>query len=68
MSLLGSAFHLAEEIQDLREKQAGGRAGTKAASEREVQIESKQRRLQNLDTIKHFTYNPNGEKHRQELA
>ena len=54
-------IHLAEEIQDLREKQAGGRAGTKAASEREVQIESKQRRLQNLDTIKHFTYNPNGE-------
>lgn len=54
-------FRLSEEIKDLREKQASGRAGTKAAAEREVQIESKQRRLQHLDTIKHFTYNPNGE-------
>lgn len=54
-------IHLAEEIQDLREKQAAGRAGTKAAAEREVQIESKQRRLQHIDNIKHFTYNPNGE-------
>jgi DNA helicase-2/ATP-dependent DNA helicase PcrA len=54
-------FHLSKEIEELREKQASGRAGTKAATEREVQIESKQRRLQHLDTIKHFTYNPNGE-------
>ena len=35
--------------------------GTKAALEREVQIESKQKRLQHLDFIKQFTYNPNGE-------
>jgi DNA helicase-2/ATP-dependent DNA helicase PcrA len=54
-------FHLSEEIEELRKKQASGRAGTKAAAEREVQIELKQRRLQHLDTIKHFTYNPNGE-------
>jgi DNA helicase-2/ATP-dependent DNA helicase PcrA len=54
-------FHLSEEIEELRKKQASGRAGTKAAAEREVQIESKQKRLQRLDTIKHFTYNPNGE-------
>lgn len=54
-------FHLTEKIEELRKKQASGRAGTKAAAEREVQIESKQKRLQLLDTIKHFTYNPNGE-------
>lgn len=53
--------HLSEEIDDLREKQATGRAGTKAAAERAVQIDSKQQRLGLLKTIKHFTYNPNGE-------
>jgi DNA helicase-2/ATP-dependent DNA helicase PcrA len=53
--------HLSEEIDELRKKQESGRPGTKAAAEREVQIESKQKRLQHLDTIKHFTYNPNGE-------
>lgn len=54
-------IHLSEEIEELREKQASGKAGTKAAAEREAQIESKETRLKHLDTIKHFTYNPNGE-------
>lgn len=54
-------IHLSEEIEELSGKQASGRAGTKAAAEREAQIESKEKRLQHLDTIKHFTYNPNGE-------
>ena len=49
------------EIAELEEKQAKGRAGTKAAAERGVQIESKRKRLQHLDAIKQFTYNPNGE-------
>ncbi len=53
--------HLNSEITSLREKQAAGRPGTKAAAEREVQIESKRNRLQHLDVIKRFTYNPNGE-------
>ena len=52
---------LSNEIAELREKQASGRPGTKAAREREVQIESKRKRLQHLDVIKQFTYNPNGE-------
>ena len=52
---------LPSEITELREKQVSGRMGTKAALEREVQIESKQKRLQHLDSIKQFTYNPNGE-------
>ena len=52
---------LSNEIDELRKKQASGRPGTKAAREREVQIESKRKRLQQLDVIKQFTYNPNGE-------
>ena len=52
---------LSTEITELQEKQGSGRSGTKAAHEREVQIESKQKRLQHLDVIKQFTYNPNGE-------
>lgn len=52
---------LSDEINELHKKQASGRPGTKAAREREVQIESKRKRLQHLDVIKQFTYNPNGE-------
>ena len=52
---------LSTEITGLHEKQASGRQGSKAGREREVQIESKQKRLQHLDFIKQFTYNPNGE-------
>lgn len=54
-------LRLAADIVELQEKQAKGKAGTKAAAEREIQIESKQKRLQHLDAIKQFTYNPNGE-------
>lgn len=53
--------NLEMEINALEEQQQKGRAGTKAAADRAVQIESKQRRRDRLDTIKYFTYNPNGE-------
>ena len=52
---------LSTQITELCQKQAAGRSGTKAAAEREIQIKSKRNRLQNLDVIKRFTYNPNGE-------
>ena len=52
---------LSAQITELQEKQATRRSGTKAAAERKVQIESKRKRLQHLDVIKRFTYNPNGE-------
>ena len=55
------SHNLEMEINELQEKQQNGRAGTKAAADRAVQIESKQKRLDRLDTIKYFTYNPNGE-------
>ena len=54
-------LRLTADIAKLQEEQATGRAGTKAAAEREIQIASKQNRLQHLDAIKRFTYNPNGE-------
>jgi len=53
--------YLEIDINDLQEKQRKGRAGTKASADRTVQIESKQKRLNRLNTIKNFTYNPNGE-------
>jgi DNA helicase II / ATP-dependent DNA helicase PcrA len=52
--------NLEGEIDDLQERQGRGRTG-KAATDRIAQIESTQRRLDRLDTIKYFIYNPNGE-------
>ncbi|MGD9851055.1 MAG: UvrD-helicase domain-containing protein [Nitrospirales bacterium] len=52
---------MSAEITELQEKQASGKPGTKAAAEREVQLESKEKRLQYLDAITQFTYNPNSE-------
>jgi DNA helicase-2/ATP-dependent DNA helicase PcrA len=54
------SHNLKMEINALEEKQLKGRT-SKASADRAVQIESKQRRLERLDTIKYFTYNPNGE-------
>ncbi len=53
--------NLKNEIADLEEKQNTGRAGTKAALDRQKSIETKQKRLSRLDDIKRFTYNPNGD-------
>lgn len=49
--------HLAE----LREKQAKGRAGTKAALDRERAIASIIKRLEWLSTPRRFSYSPNGD-------
>lgn len=49
------------EIQEIKEQQKKGRTGTKTAVERDRKIESKTKRLANLDNIKQFTYNPNGD-------
>jgi DNA helicase-2/ATP-dependent DNA helicase PcrA len=54
------SHNLEMEINALEEKQLKGRT-SKASTDRAVQIESKQRRIERLDTIKYFTYNPNGE-------
>ncbi len=54
------SHNLGMEINALQEKQQKGRAG-KASADRTVKIEQKQKRLERLDTIKYFTYNPNGE-------
>jgi DNA helicase II / ATP-dependent DNA helicase PcrA len=52
---------LGTEIANLREQQQKGRPGTKAAMLREESVKSKQKRLLELDGIRQFTYNPNGE-------
>ena len=53
--------YLREEIGVVCAKQASGRSGTQAAKDRLVQIETMQKRLENLEVIKQFTYSPNGE-------
>ncbi|MBL0655261.1 ATP-dependent helicase [Aeromonas caviae] len=53
--------NLKSDIETLEEAQSKGRAGTKAAEDRPRQIASKQSRLDSLDSIRRFSYNPNGE-------
>jgi DNA helicase-2/ATP-dependent DNA helicase PcrA len=49
------------DLADLYEKQAKGRAGTKAAQDRERAIASTMKRLDWLNVPRRFTYNPNGD-------
>ncbi len=53
--------NLEAEIQQLREEEEKGIAGTKASITRLARIESKGRRLESLDSIQSFSYSPNGE-------
>lgn len=52
---------LPANLVDLHEKQRKGRAGTKAALDRERAIASTTRRLEWLSVPRRFTYNPNGD-------
>ena len=52
---------LPANLTDLHEKQTKGRAGTKAALDRERAIASTTRRLEWLSLPRRFTYNPNGD-------
>ncbi len=59
---------IAEDLIELREKQAKGRV-SKASEERARQIDKKTQKLATLDDIKKFTYNPNGDNYtRQSLS
>lgn len=49
------------DLADLQEKQAKGRAGTKAALDRERAIVSTVRRIEWLSVPRRFTYSPNGD-------
>lgn len=51
---------LQKDIADLEEKERKGRGG-KASQDRQRDIASKKKRLENLETISKFVYNPNGE-------
>lgn len=52
---------LPADLADLHEKQAKGRAGTKAAQDRERAIAATLKRLEWLSAPRRFTYNPNGD-------
>ncbi|TPM35730.1 UvrD-helicase domain-containing protein [Mesorhizobium sp. B2-3-5] len=52
---------LRRQIDELEDEEAKGRPGTKASIGRLARIESKRHRLDRLDQIKTFTYNPNGD-------
>ncbi|WP_374765278.1 UvrD-helicase domain-containing protein [Yunchengibacter salinarum] len=53
--------NLEAEIKQLREEEEKGHAGTKASITRRTKVESKSRRLDNLDSSQSFSYSPNGE-------
>ncbi len=57
---------LAEDIAELEAAQLKGRAGSKAAEQRARDIINKTERLANLDRIRVFTYNPNGDNRERE--
>ncbi len=52
---------LAEDIKQLKAEEANGRPGTKASVTRLSKIESKTKRLGNLENIKAFAYSPSGD-------
>lgn len=49
------------EIRQLHDEEERGRAGTKASITRLTKIDSKSKRLQNLDDFRSFSYSPTGE-------
>ncbi|MBS2010007.1 MAG: UvrD-helicase domain-containing protein, partial [Cyanobacteria bacterium SZAS TMP-1] len=53
--------NLPKDLAELREKQSKGRAGSKAAQDRERAISSTTKRLEWLSIPRRFTYNPNGD-------
>ncbi|MBA3033366.1 MAG: UvrD-helicase domain-containing protein [Gammaproteobacteria bacterium] len=53
--------NLQREVAALQAEEGKGRPGTKASAARQSQIDTKQRRLEQLADIKTFTYNPNGD-------
>jgi DNA helicase II / ATP-dependent DNA helicase PcrA len=53
--------NLAQEITDLEAAAAKGRAGTQAAIDREHSIQSKQKRLNRIDSVRRFIYSPSGD-------
>ncbi|SMR76649.1 MULTISPECIES: UvrD-helicase domain-containing protein [Stenotrophomonas] len=55
------ATRLLQDIAELEEAQAKGRAASRAAVDRARSIESKRRRYENLESIVRFVYSPTGD-------
>ena len=58
--------NLADEIAELHQAQAKGRSGSKAAEQRARSLINKTEKLNTLDEIRVFTYNPNGDNRERE--
>lgn len=58
--------NLQKEIQQLEKEQESGRATSKASVERARSIENKRARIEQLDSIRVFTYSPEGDNHDRE--
>lgn len=56
---------ISKDILDLQDKQQRGRTG-KASTDRAREIETKTSKLENLNEIRQFTYNPNGDNRTRE--
>lgn len=54
-------LNLKIEIEKLEFEQEKGRLGTKTAINREKSIEGKNKRIQSLESVRRFTYSPNGD-------
>ncbi|EKN63040.1 UvrD-helicase domain-containing protein [Schinkia azotoformans] len=52
--------NLNNQIDDLKLQLSKGRKGTKTYVDRVKSLEIKEKRINNLENIKHFTYNPSG--------
>lgn len=50
-----------EKLEETMEAEAKGRKGTKASNDRLARIKNYQERLEKIDTVRKFSYNPNGE-------
>ncbi len=57
------AARLLQDVSELEDAQAKGKAGSKAAADRARSIESKLRRHAGLDAITRFIYSPTGDNH-----
>jgi DNA helicase II / ATP-dependent DNA helicase PcrA len=52
---------LQQDLTELADQEARGRAGTKASAERQANIQAKTRRLSELNSVRRFVYSPTGD-------
>lgn len=53
--------NIQRKLEETEKDEAKGRKGTKASQDRLAKIENYKKRLEKLDSVRRFSYNPNGE-------